>query len=147
MDKRGGIKIFRRNVLISQCRKLSQGNPFVMCFIKLPLAEKIMDKRGGIKTFRRRIFVSQCRKPSQLNAFVLRLRKLPVAKKTMEQRGAGYQDFPSKKNCLTMPKIFAKEPFVLCFRKLPLAEKIMDKRGGIKTFRRTFFCPRVLKNP
>ena len=48
MDKRGGIKIFRRNVLISQCRKLSQGNPFVMCFRKLPLAETIMDKRGGV---------------------------------------------------------------------------------------------------
>ena len=87
MDKRGGIKIFRRNILISQCRKHSQGNTFVMCFIKLPLAEKIMDKRGGIKTFRRRIFVSQCRKPSQLNAFVLCLTKLPVAKKIMVESG------------------------------------------------------------
>ena len=76
---------------------------------------------------------------------MLRLRKLPVAKKTMEQRGAGYQDFPSKKNCLTMPKIFAKEPFVLCFRKLPLAEKILDKRGGIKTFRRRIFVSQCRK--
>ena len=56
-------------------------------------------------------------------------RKLPVAKKIMDKRGGeGYQDFPSKNFCLTMPKTFAKEPFVLCFRRLLIAKNPMDNR-------------------
>ena len=47
MDKLGGgIKIFQRNFLISQCRKLSYRNTSVLCFRKIPVAKEIMDKRG-----------------------------------------------------------------------------------------------------
>ena len=121
MDKRGGIKIFRRNVLVSQCRKLSQGNPFVMCFRKLPLAETIMDKRGGIKTFRRRIFVSQCRKPSQLNAFVLCLRKLPVAKKIMDE--SGVSRFSVTKFSFDHAENFRKGTLLCCVSQNSVSEK------------------------
>ena len=44
--KSGGIKIFRRNIFVSQCRKLSQLIPFVLCLRKLPVTKKNMDKSG-----------------------------------------------------------------------------------------------------
>ena len=44
--ERRGIKIFRQTVCVSQCRKLSKLNPFVLCLRKLPVAKKIMAKRG-----------------------------------------------------------------------------------------------------
>ena len=58
----GGMKILRRKVFVSQCRKYSQVNPSVLCFRKIPLAKRFMDKRGSIKIFRRKFFISQCRK-------------------------------------------------------------------------------------
>ena len=59
-----GIKIFRQIAFVSQCRKLSKLNPFVLCLRTLPVAKKIMDRKGGIKIFSPRAFVSQCRKIS-----------------------------------------------------------------------------------
>ena len=47
MDKKGGIKIFRRKFFVSQTRRTLQGNPFVLCFRKIPVVNKFMDKRGG----------------------------------------------------------------------------------------------------
>ena len=44
--ERRGIKIFRQIVFVSQCRKHSKLNLFVLCLRKLRVAEKIMDKRG-----------------------------------------------------------------------------------------------------
>ena len=66
MDIRRVVKIFRRNVFVSQCRKLSQENPFVLCFRKLPVSKEIMHMRGGggITIYRGKIFVSDCRKVS-----------------------------------------------------------------------------------
>ena len=37
------IKIFRRKKIVPHSRKLSQLNPFELCFIKFPVAKKIMD--------------------------------------------------------------------------------------------------------
>ena len=45
VEKRG-TKIFRRNVFVSQCRKFSKMNLFVLCFRNLSVAKKILDKRG-----------------------------------------------------------------------------------------------------
>ena len=42
----GCITIFRRELFVSQYRNISQGNPSVLCFRKLPAAKKFMDKRG-----------------------------------------------------------------------------------------------------
>ena len=41
---------------------------------------------------------------------MLSFRKFPVAKNFMDKRG-GYQKFPSKVFCLTVPKNFVGEPF------------------------------------
>ena len=45
VEKRG-IKIFRQIVFVSQGRKLSKLNLFVLCFRNLSVAKKILDKRG-----------------------------------------------------------------------------------------------------
>ena len=41
-----------------------------------------------------------------MNHSVLRFRKFPVVKEVMHKRGGEFQDFLSKKFCLTVPKIF-----------------------------------------
>ena len=67
---KGSDTIFRRIYFVSQNRKTLQGNPFVVCFRKLPVAKKFMDKRGGsIKILRRKFFVSQCGKISKVKPF------------------------------------------------------------------------------
>ena len=43
----GYVTIFRRKLFASQYRKISQGNPSVLCFRKFPVAKKFMDKTGG----------------------------------------------------------------------------------------------------
>ena len=40
--------IFRRFSFVSQYQKTLQGNPSVLCFGKIPLANKVMDKKGGV---------------------------------------------------------------------------------------------------
>ena len=49
---------------------------------------------------------------------MLHLRKFPVAKNSMDNKGGGYQDFPSKFFCLTMPETFAGEPFCAVSKEL-----------------------------
>ena len=46
MDKREGIKTFRRRIFVSQCRNSSQLNAFVLCLRNLPVAKKNMDESG-----------------------------------------------------------------------------------------------------
>ena len=59
------MKIFCRNVSVSQCRKISQVNPSVLSFRISSVVKKLMDERGGImKIFCRKFFVSQCGKNS-----------------------------------------------------------------------------------
>ena len=42
----------------------------------------------------------------------------------MDKRGGGYQDFPSKFFCLTMPKSSVGELFCAVFQKNPGSEKV-----------------------
>ena len=56
MDKKWGIKVFRRKNFVSQCRKLSKVNLSVLCFRKNPVAKKIMYKMGGISRFSVEVF-------------------------------------------------------------------------------------------
>ena len=44
--ERRGTKIFCQIIFVSQCRKLSKLNHFVLCFRKLPVSKKILDKSG-----------------------------------------------------------------------------------------------------
>ena len=56
---RGGgvIRIFRRKLIVSQCRKLWQGNPFV--FHKICLPEKVYELEGvGVSRFSVENFLS-----------------------------------------------------------------------------------------
>ena len=49
----------------------------------------------------------------------------------------GYQVFPSKSSCLTVPKIFVEEPFCAVFQKISgFAEIYGEEGGGIRVFRR-----------
>ena len=68
LDKKGGpsIKILRRKIFVSECRKLLSRNLCVLCFRKFPRAEKFMDQRRGgeYQAFPSKNFGSQCRKIS-----------------------------------------------------------------------------------
>ena len=74
---------------------------------KLFVAKRFMDGKAGITYFRRKCLVPQCRKISW--AYPQGFRKFGVSKNFMHNRG--YQKFPSKVFCLTVPKNFVKEPF------------------------------------
>ncbi len=60
--ERGSIKIIRRIIFLSQCRKTSWGKLVEQCFRNFPVAKKFVDKRGGSnKIFRQKKILSQCR--------------------------------------------------------------------------------------
>ena len=56
MAEKGVIKIFRRKLFVSQCRKLSQGNSIMLCFRKSPRAKKFMNKSWGYQYFQSKTF-------------------------------------------------------------------------------------------
>ena len=116
MDKRGHITIFSRNFFVSQCRKLSQGNPTV--FEKIFGFKKFYEWKGGITFFRRKFLVPQCRKFSwaSLQCF----RNFGVSKNFTHS--TGYHNFPSKIFCLIMPKNFGGIPSM--FQKIWDIEKV-----------------------
>ena len=76
MDKGvgGSVKIFSRNFSVSQCRKISQWNPSVLCVRKIPVAKAFMDKRGGGENqgFPSEFFVSNCGKISEVDLLVFK---------------------------------------------------------------------------
>ena len=49
--ERGSIKIIRRIIFLSQCRKTSWGKLVEQCFRNFPVAKKFVDKRGGVTRF------------------------------------------------------------------------------------------------
>ena len=60
MDKRGDYQDFPSKFFVPQPRKLSQGNPFVLCFRKLPVSKKNMHRRGrGFEKFLSKKLLSQ----------------------------------------------------------------------------------------
>ena len=72
------------------------------------------------------------------------IRKFRVAKSFMHQRGGeGYQDFPSKIFCLTVPKISVGESFTVAI--ISGIEKVWIRGGGSITFFRRSFCLTVPK--
>ena len=44
------------DIFVSQYRKTLQGNPFVLCFGKFPVANKFMDKKGECQNFPTKVF-------------------------------------------------------------------------------------------
>ena len=49
--KRGSIKIIRRIIFLSQCRKFSWGKLVEQGLSNFPVAKKFVDKRGGVSRF------------------------------------------------------------------------------------------------
>ena len=47
---RGLCHSFLSNNFVAECRKISYGNLFVLCFRKFPVAKKFMDRREGKKS-------------------------------------------------------------------------------------------------
>ena len=103
---RGGISRSSVEIFMSHsAEKFCKG---ILLFLgKFLVSKSFMDEKGGITFFRRKFLVSQCRKISwaSLRCF----RKFGVSKNFMHNRG--YQNFPPKIFCLTVPKNFVKEPF------------------------------------
>ena len=62
----------------------------------------------------------------------------------MDKRGGGYQDFPSKVFCLTVPKIFVGEPFSVSL--ISGKENFYASEGYVTIFRRKFFVSQCRKN-
>ena len=115
--ERGSINIFRQNIFVSQCRKLSQLNPSVLCFRKLPVAKKIMDKRGSdYHDFPSKLFCLTMPKNFAGEPFCAVFLKISGSQKDYGQEG-GYQDFPSENFCLTLSNSFVGEPFCVLFQK------------------------------
>ena len=61
MQKRGGIKIFRRKCFCLRVPKNFVGENFCAVLQKISGSEKIMDKRGVSRFSVERFFVSECR--------------------------------------------------------------------------------------
>ena len=79
-----------------------------------------------------------------MNPSVLYFRKISVVKRFMVMRGVEYQDFPSKKFCLTVPRNFVGRPFSVSL--LSGAEKVwIRERGEYQGFLSKIFCLRVPK--
>ena len=97
--------------------------------------KKFGSEWGSINIFCRNFFVSQCRKFLYGNP--LPLHCFPVAKKFGYEWGEEYQDFPSKKLCLTVPKISVKESFTVAL--LLDIEKICIRVGEYQYFLSKFF--------
>ena len=143
----GSIKIFRRNFFVSQCRKTLQGNHFVLCFGKFPVANKFMDKKGGsIKIFPRNFFVSRCRKTLQGNPSVLCFRKFLVAKKFMDNREGEVSRFSFGNFLSHGAEKLCRGTLLCCVSEsFQLRISLWIRRGSIKIFRRNFFVSQCRK--
>ncbi len=128
----GGIKIFGRKFL-PQIADENFRRGLLYCCINF-----WGRGGGGIKILRRKFFVSQCRRKFP-QANPLLLHQFRVSKK-FGGEGGGYQDFPSKIFCLTVPtKNSVGESFIVAL--FSGIEKVWRRGGGgsIKVFRRKYF--------
>ena len=145
MDEKGGIRFFRRKFLVSQCRKISWAS--LQCFRKFGVSKinSTTDFYFLCTTFRSKFFVSENWKISLRNTSVYQ--KISGSEKFYaSERGRGYQDFPSKIFCLTVPKNFAGEPFSVSL--ISGTEKVWIRGGGsIKISCRKFFVSQCRKFP
>ena len=106
MDKKGGIKIFRRIFYVSQCQKLLLGKVLVFHYYRV--SRNFVDKRG-YKNSPVDLFVSHsaeevCRECFSVSFFLL-------SRNFKDKRG--YKDFRSNFLCLSVPKNFIGESFTV----------------------------------
>ena len=115
MDKRGHITIFSQNFYVSQCRKLSWGNPTV--FEKIFGFKKFYGWKGRYHVFPSKIFGLTV--PKNFMGILQCFRKFGVSKNFMHT----YHVFPSKIFGLTVPKNFVG--ILQCFRKFGVSKNFM----------------------
>ena len=119
MDEKGGITFFRRNILVSQCRKNSWAS--LQCFRKFGVSKNFMHT-GRYHFFRRKFLVSQCRKNSwaSLQCF----RKFGVSKNFMHT--GRYHFF--RRNILASQCRKFSWASLKCFRKFGVSENFVHTR-------------------
>ena len=136
LDKRReSIKIFRRKLFVSQCRKFPWGNPLVFHHIRVQKRFGSEGGGGGVSSFSVQIFLSHTAEKFRrgtLWCFIVFGHR-----KCLHKRGGEYQDFPFKIFRLTVPKNFVGEPFRVSLFWVP--KKLMNKVGEYQDFRRNFF--------
>ena len=141
----GSFMFFCRKNFFSQCRKIQQGNPSVLCSRKLLVAKIFMDKKGGISRVSNENFLSVSAKNFRCGTLQCVINF--GYRKILCFRGL-CNDFLSKNFRLTVPKNQEGKPSMLCFTKFPVAKKIIDrKEGEVSSFSfEIFFCLTVSKN-
>ena len=103
MRKGGSVKIFRREIFLSQCRKILQGNSVVQCFRNFPVVKKVTDKGGGSRLSVEKFLshkAEKCRRGIIYCFTNFRFRKMLGIKEMGK-----HQDFPPKIFCLIVPNI------------------------------------------
>ena len=89
----------------------------MLCFRKLPVADKILDnRRRGYRDFPSNVFLSHCAEKTRRGKLLCCVSENFRQRKRLWIRG-GYQIFPSKVFCTTMPKTLGREPFCVVFQK------------------------------
>ena len=81
------FEIFRRGLLVSQCRNFSYGKLLGCHYLRVSKKFMLQSFRGLCHNFLSKVFVSQCREISYGNPSVLCVRKVLVAKKFMVKKG------------------------------------------------------------
>ena len=103
----GAIKIFRRKFLVPQGRKIWQGNPFVLCFRTLLVANKIMDKRGtgGYQDVPSKVFCTTMPKNFRKGTLLCCVPEKFRLRKRLWIRKGDIKIFRRKDFCLRVPKV------------------------------------------
>ena len=137
------FSIFCRKFIVSQCRKYSQVNPFVLFFRKFPVAKKFMYKRGGeYQDIPSKIFCLTV--PIIFVGEFLFFALITGTEKVWIRGGGEYQDNPWKIFCFTVPIIFVGESFT--FAVFSGTGKVWIRGGGsVKIFRRKNFVSQCRK--
>ena len=130
---------FSVEVFVSQYRKTLQGNPYVLCFRKFPVAKKFFDKRGGeYQVFASKYSCLTVTKNAVGEHFSLSLFS-GIEKVWVRGWGGGAecQNFPSKISCLTVPEFSVRQTFRVSINYG--LENFYDSEGYVTIFCRNFF--------
>ena len=75
------------------------------------IRERERERGGGVSRFTVQTFLSHSAKNSLAEPFCAMFDKIPGSEKVLDKKGGEeYQDFPSKKFCITVPKFFVGTP-------------------------------------
>ena len=111
---REGLSRFSvKNFLFHSTEKLRKGT--LLCLRKNLVSRIFMHKRGRGITVLRRIFISHSTETFRRGTLQC-FRNFLVSKHVKYDKGGGYQDFPLKLFCLTVPKHFVEERFCAVFQ-------------------------------